>query len=671
MTQVDTNKHLIESGNKNILQNPSFESLLEGGSIPYWSYGSPSPVQEESSTVIDGKKLAVFSVSSEPILLTQSSTLYANAFADGVQGLVSVRVKSDVALKVCSISAGTTSTSNCVDVLPDNKWGLYKVPTILGATSNGISIASSGNVTGTAYIDDAFVGPVDLSATQSFDTICDTIACSTEFSVHVQSNGVVNSENLDWITTCTNVSGRVICNFTSEMTLSLTAGMHCIGNRAGSSGGTATVLGGYSSTTGFNFTSGNTTSNNTIYYCQKQGADYASAIQAQKDYEKTKMASYSSTNADTNPISYTPTLGLTGATVTSKWERKGGKLKVVGHAVWGGGATGTTLTVSIPSGLTIDTSKLPTTDDLILGKVGGVDSGVNRIGGWVKYNDTTTVLIMAKNATTYQYQNVTPVTPFTIATNDTYTWDFEVPIVGWENSNLIIGQFSGLESCSTDSYECTDTFSAQVSSTGVVSGENIDWINGNCSVSNGYICNFNSGIFTTTPSCATSLINSDNNAKYHKIKSVSSSAVTGFTSNTGSGFVAFPLTIVCQKAGADYIGKTAKAVASDQNLRTPGLTKGVVYSALISSTGVVSNDNGDFINGNCLVSGTAVFTCPIISGKFEGTPVCTVSPNWVNFLVYASMSTATTKDSVQYRTSNYTGVAQAANATLICHGVSQ
>jgi hypothetical protein len=151
---------LIETGNKNILTNGSFEhsNFKEG-----WNHGALAPVEEISSTVIDGKKIAVFNPSAQEVLLTNTSTLYASAFGlGGVQGLAMCRINSNVALKMCSINNSVTSTTNCVDVNTDAKWGLYKVPFILGETNNGVSIASSGNVTGTVYVDDCFVGPQDL-----------------------------------------------------------------------------------------------------------------------------------------------------------------------------------------------------------------------------------------------------------------------------------------------------------------------------------------------------------------------------------------------------------------------------------------------------------------------------------------------------------------------------
>ncbi len=160
VTRLNSSTALLETGNTNILVNPNFahSSYLTGWSTT----GDTSTKSEETSVVISGTKSAAFVASAQAINLSQSSTLYAAQFADGVQGIAMCRIKSSVALNLCSISAGTVSATNCVAVNPDSKWSLYKVPFILGATSNGVSVASSGNVTGTAYVDDCFVGAVDL-----------------------------------------------------------------------------------------------------------------------------------------------------------------------------------------------------------------------------------------------------------------------------------------------------------------------------------------------------------------------------------------------------------------------------------------------------------------------------------------------------------------------------
>lgn len=186
---------LIELGNKNILSNPSFEHQTTSTG---WT-SSAGTVAEELTNVIDGKKSLKITLSSQALELYQDSTLYASQFSGSTQGLVAVRVKTSVSgIKICSRQAGATSTSLCLDVQASNEWGLYKIPFVLGSTSNGISIHSNAvSVTGDVYIDDAFVGPQSL--TTEVPTCDGSLECETEFTANVSATGVVSGENLDWI----------------------------------------------------------------------------------------------------------------------------------------------------------------------------------------------------------------------------------------------------------------------------------------------------------------------------------------------------------------------------------------------------------------------------------------------------------------------------------------
>lgn len=155
LTLTATGKYLHNSGNKNILSNGGFEHSTV---LTSWTLTSGSSVAE-TTTKIDGEKSLKVTLSAQALVLYQESTRHASQFADGVQGIASVRVKTAVSgLKVCARQAGALTTI-CADVSSDGKWGLYKVPYIFGATSNGISINSNSvAVTGDVYVDDAYVG---------------------------------------------------------------------------------------------------------------------------------------------------------------------------------------------------------------------------------------------------------------------------------------------------------------------------------------------------------------------------------------------------------------------------------------------------------------------------------------------------------------------------------
>lgn len=163
LTLVTGNKYLAETGNKNILSDASFEGANAGA---VWSLSAGSFVSD--NTPIDGLLNGQLTLSSQSLFFSQDSTLYQSQFADGVQGLASIRVRTSVTstpIYVCYRQAGNTgSISNgCVQVQANGKWGLYKVPFILGATSNGIAVTSNGvAITGDVEVDDAFVGAADL-----------------------------------------------------------------------------------------------------------------------------------------------------------------------------------------------------------------------------------------------------------------------------------------------------------------------------------------------------------------------------------------------------------------------------------------------------------------------------------------------------------------------------
>jgi hypothetical protein len=115
----------------------------------------------------------------------------------------------------------------------------------------------------------------------------------------------------------------------------------------------------------------------------------------------------------------------------------------------------------------------------------------------------------------------------------------------------------------------------------------------------------------------------------------------------GGSPTAYAAEVICQKQGADYIGKTAKAVASDQNLRIPGVTKSVTYVEEIecdATSSLVRSLSGSsmFQSLGNIASGNCAFT--LKSGLFTGEPYCTTTyvssaANSVSFSPIFSTST--------------------------------
>jgi hypothetical protein len=704
LTQVDTNKHLNETGNKNILINPSFEHSTFSTS---W-VNSAGTFSQETSIVIDGKASAKLVLSSQTMSLSQSSTLYASQFADGVQGLASVRVKSDVALKVCSIQAGVVSTSNCVDVQANNKWGLYKVPMILGATSNGISIASTGAVTGTVYLDDSFVGAIDLQASVDSSKIAGeayfagTTSCSWSrtsttvgaFTATAACPGptIVEQNMGSWQTTDSDLPRVAINN--------LPAGKYKAKFFVGlltSNGNTAaiSISDGLTSCEPV-YTNPTTTTMGTFVECsftynqsgnrsfELFGASTANSVSINNAQNANPRASakfileyfgsssvYSSTNADTDWASCNHTTssftGLgTVTNINTQCKRQGGDLLMKGSFTVG---TVTAVEARL---------SLPTWNGVQLTSAGTSVIPSLQLSGDMIYSASSTVNF--RHATliepsvsymTFAYQSSTNAAFQKIlgtvmsANNQNFSFSSRIPIEGWQNSNIIIGQFNGLESC-TNTLECTDTFSASVSGAAIVSNENVDWVSGNASKGGTGLFNitFNSNIFTVAPNCVATPSVGDN--VYPSITYTGATSLQVRMGATNNVLFDNPFKIICQKQGVDYVGKSAKAVSSDQNISTPGTIKSTFCSAKISSTGVISDQKG-----GCFASCTnaTMPICTFTSSYWASgqTPNCWHSAD-VGAFVGQSFTSSTTFSGNLYNSSSV-GVSGA--RTYFCHGERQ
>lgn len=112
-----------------------------------------------------------------------------------------------------------------------------------------------------------------------------------------------------------------------------------------------------------------------------------------------------------------------------------------------------------------------------------------------------------------------------------------------------------------------NTFTARVSSAGVVSDETGgDFINGNCAVTDTslFTCSWNSGYFTSTPTCIGAIINNSTTAST-VAKADSASTSSGlfrtYYSDTANSATkaAFAFSISCTKTGSDYLQNTITA----------------------------------------------------------------------------------------------------------------
>lgn len=133
-------------------------------------------------------------------------------------------------------------------------------------------------------------------------------------------------------------------------------------------------------------------------------------------------------------VSFTPTGSwVSNTTYLGMRRRVGDSMEIIYQLNLTGAPTSTPLTLTIPSSLTIDTAKLPSTDtNQTLGICTLLDTGtLNYNQGKVQYASTTTVQ-PHYNATASESQGVTQSAPFTFASGDRVYVRVLVPITNWE-----------------------------------------------------------------------------------------------------------------------------------------------------------------------------------------------------------------------------------------------
>jgi hypothetical protein len=687
----------------NLLLNPGFES-----GIGKWT-NSAGTFTADYSVFVQGKASGKVVLSSQALNFFQDSTLFASQLADGMQAILTVKIKSSVAgVKVCPRQAGSVITSLCIDVQGNNKWGLYQIPFVTGATSQGISINSNGNsITGTVYVDESYVGVTNILNSSSEAKLAGeaffagTINCQWSrtsttvgsFPVDTDCPGpTIVQQNLgQWQTTDSDLPRVTVNNlpagtykatftFMNNVTsgnpaLSITDGTTTCEPVPGNGSTTSNALNTVSCS--FQYVSSGNRSFEIVTGATAGAVVVANSVTTPRSGTKFILeyygsnSTYTTLNADTDWASCGHTTSsFTGfgtvSAIETQCKRQGSDLLMRGKFTVGT-TTATEARLSLPlwNGLQIvaKSSVIPSIQNI--GHWWG--SNPLLVSGSVLINSNLSYITFASGN---QGNNGFSGLNGSAMQSSTLPIGFEsrIPIEGWQNSNIIIGQFNGLEKC-TDSYECTDVFSANVSSGGTVSNENIDWINGNISPSsNLYPISFKTGVFTVAPNCVATATSTS----IVTIQEYTAATNSGVTMATIAGGAGSPqaFKIVCQKQGVDYIGKTAKAVASDQNVRTPSVTKAVIYSAAISTSGALDNEIGDFINGSC--TNAAPNVCTFNSNTWASTPICMVSFTTNANCACRIDSVSTSSVSINCKTlgSSILDCAISTGKSITCHGVS-
>ncbi len=150
---------------------------------------------------------------------------------------------------------------------------------------------------------------------------------------------------------------------------------------------------------------------------------------------------------------FTPTGSFTtNTTYTGKYTRIGDRALIDVEVNFSGAPNSTTLTVNMPPGLSVDTSKLTSAQTVghYLGTGGLFDSsGGNSTPLWVEYSSATSVRLAFGDDTDgspaflQTAVFVTQADPFTIASGDRINIKWDVPILGWSTGQVPSSENSG------------------------------------------------------------------------------------------------------------------------------------------------------------------------------------------------------------------------------------
>lgn len=133
--------------------------------------------------------------------------------------------------------------------------------------------------------------------------------------------------------------------------------------------------------------------------------------------------------------SYTPTGSwVSNATYTGKYRRVGDSAEIRIKVALSGAPTSAALTVDLPTGLSIDTNKVVTSDTTLVfpeSEVRIYDAGSGWWSGALRYSDTNTFSVLYVDGTSV-YAAVTQAAPMTFTTSDAIEIYVKVPISGWD-----------------------------------------------------------------------------------------------------------------------------------------------------------------------------------------------------------------------------------------------
>lgn len=546
LTTTATNKHLLNDcgSSNNLLANCGFEHSTPATS---WTLTNGSSAVE-TSNVKQGKQSLKLTLSAQALDFYQTSTLNATAFADGVNGSISISVKTTVDnVYLCRTdSSGNvvdntdgTKITDCVKAPNTGKWSDLTMPIVLGATQNGLALvsltpstAASVAVTGDVYVDqgilEAGLKAPNMVAIESQSTkfTAGSTAINTILTGTASTIGSGNySFSVGTFTALRDISVTGSCTTTNSAAAHTEPTWYVAGTTTGLKSNPPQV-GGFNANASF---SGIVLSGQS-FYCRNNNSTASSGdvsvLTTNISSQKIFSAPSDSFSTDTNTLAHKTTAIVAAdpigtyntysyaintntkticGTAPSILPNAADGFKIFTRAYNAASTCGNPARVEIKigaAGTKFPTIKTDIYKSAAKTTIGSVDFAligtVGQHGLYFKnYDELTGLLVLDSGlteGTTYLTNN------FVFSDVTTQTSGFLV-INAQKMKDSIVGSFAGVNT--SPSVKDPVIYSFQFSSAGVVSNDDSDLVNGNCTNANPTVCTYNSNKFAAgiVPSC--------------------------------------------------------------------------------------------------------------------------------------------------------------------------
>lgn len=135
-------------------------------------------------------------------------------------------------------------------------------------------------------------------------------------------------------------------------------------------------------------------------------------------------------SAITDWVNYAPNLSTVGILSNSAyWRRNGDSIEIEGRMEFNGGGSASTLTVGVPTGITIDTAKIVSLSSSSIGVGYWSDSGTGFFTLVARSNTSTTFSF-------YQQAGTASFNTTVCASGDVITYNVKLPVSGWSSSQV-------------------------------------------------------------------------------------------------------------------------------------------------------------------------------------------------------------------------------------------